>query len=192
MTVRNSIISPAGRNRRKLIAKGLCPHCRDGTPVATGRSACDKHLFALRTYKGSTHYKHYRDAWLEKGLCARCGKLPHEPGKTQCVKCAHRKRMREATAAGPWEDLTGCIAGSWLVHGLIGKPASGDYLWDVRCNNCGTKRELLTSNIRATPCLYCRGEKRARQGCAVSCISTAQRLASSGASLICRWNNFAP
>jgi hypothetical protein len=166
MTALNPNLSPcpSERTRRAKIAKGLCTLCTDGTPSSPGKTKCEAHLAACRSVGRRTHYQHYRDYWLSQGLCARCGKRPAETNKTQCTVCATRKRRREPTPAGPWDDLTGCRVGPWQIDGLIGKPAVGDYLWAVHCVNCGKAREVLTSNVRASKCLACGGRPKGYTG----------------------------
>ncbi len=99
------------------IAQGLCPRYGNKPPVP-GRSLCgkcgekrrlaDRARAAKRRRAGikrvrdaetrKAEYQRARqraEARLARGVCAKCGRDPHEPGRRLCATCGERQRRRD-------------------------------------------------------------------------------------------------
>lgn len=107
----------ARRRTAKRIALGLCPSCGN-SPPAPGRAVCetcadkrraaDRARAAKRRKAGIKRIRHpearkaeFRrareraDQRVARGLCARCGRNPHETDRRLCGDCAQRRRAAE-------------------------------------------------------------------------------------------------
>lgn len=89
---------------------GACALC--GNPTRGHRQQCDE-CNAKRSA-----YARKRSRMLgAKGLCKRCGKVPHEPGFSECKPCrdAARKRRSERSSSLAAVGLCGrCKADVWI------------------------------------------------------------------------------
>lgn len=105
------------RRTAERIARGLCPRCGKHPPVpdrslcrncAEKRRLADRARAAERRRAGIKRIRdpesqkaEYRRARqragdrLARGLCARCGRDPHEPGRRLCAACGERQRRRD-------------------------------------------------------------------------------------------------
>ena len=110
-----------GRNRRRAEdrrARGLCAACGK-SPPAPGRVSCEPCLEKRRAsdrakyaagkaagklYGGAdpeacrkaarARSRRRRKAWIEAGLCVRCGATPEVEGSTNCDSCKQKRRAR--------------------------------------------------------------------------------------------------
>ena len=105
------------RRTARRIALGLCPRCGNGPP-APGRAVCetcaekrraaDRARAAIRHAAGikrirnpkarKAEYRRARERAerrVARGLCAGCGRNPHEAGRRLCGNCAQRRRAAE-------------------------------------------------------------------------------------------------
>ena len=107
----------ARRRTAERIARGLCPRCGKQPPVP-GRFLCqqcgekrrlaDRARAAKRRQAGTkrvrgpearkAEYKRARqraEDRLARGVCAKCGRDPHEPNRRLCIACGEQLRRRD-------------------------------------------------------------------------------------------------
>ncbi len=93
------------KQKAERVAQGVCTRC-GGSPLAESSTIFCQRCVDLRRKDARDWYQENKEAgkrysrnWREKnlasGMCADCGKFPHEPGRQRCSQCLQKSRGRE-------------------------------------------------------------------------------------------------
>lgn len=83
-------------NRRALVNLGFCPRCGKNRLFGEEKMCieCREKMYKYNKQHRSTKTYNYTQIRKQNGLCIKCGKREPVSGKTKCMTCAYKERMR--------------------------------------------------------------------------------------------------